>query len=500
MAAAVHEEPEPPNDNDIFSGEKRMKKRLLSLLLVCALTAGNVMPVYAVPDVPSGTEAETEDNEDKGGEGVDAPSPSVVDEENPDESSVSTVEGSDQELSDDESLEDESSEDETIAESLAEDEDSLILVGSEPKKGSEDEDFDEEDYIEHPTGYIDNPYEQIAESIGASYDEEIPLLGASEMESRYITDNLPSLRDQSSYGTCWSFSTMALAEIYALKTGMISDSSEADLSELHLAHFMYNTIPDPLGGTNGDGVERVDNDYLNNGGSLEYSSNVLASWLGVVDEETVPYSTASDVIANGIPAEKAYMMDTLHLTDCKKVLIKEDPDYVKELIKENGAVSISMYIYNSVASASSAKAYSKVNNCYYDNNHTSTNHAVTIVGWDDEFSKENFAKTPAGDGAWLIRNSWTTGGFDENQSMYGYFWLSYYDTSIKDNAYSLEFDSADNFDNNYQYDGCPTRLSPTSGITANVFTAHGNDVGETIEAVAFDSTSANFNGSIIFSM
>lgn len=37
-----------------------------------------------------------------------------------------------------------------------------------------------------------------------------------------------------------------------------------------------------------------------------------------------------------------------------------------------------------------------------------TNHAVTIVGWDDNYPKENFAadNPPQGDGAWIIRNSW----------------------------------------------------------------------------------------------
>ncbi len=83
----------------------------------------------------------------------------------------------------------------------------------------------------------------------------------------------------------------------------------------------------------------------------------------------------------------------------------------------------------------------------YDENET-PNHAVTIVGWDDDYSADNFenaaGKKPEGNGAWLVKNSWGSdtedfpncqaqrafGIEDENGNHTGYFWLSYYDRSI----------------------------------------------------------------------
>ena len=36
------------------------------------------------------------------------------------------------------------------------------------------------------------------------------------------------------------------------------------------------------------------------------------------------------------------------------------------------------------------------------------NHAVVIVGWDDNYDKSNFLQKPKNNGAFLVRNSWGT--------------------------------------------------------------------------------------------
>ena len=57
------------------------------------------------------------------------------------------------------------------------------------------------------------------------------------------------------------------------------------------------------------------------------------------------------------------------------------------------------------------------------------NHAICVVGWDDNYSKDNFNSKPAGDGAFLIKNSWG--------STQSYFYISYYDTVLFKVGYDI---------------------------------------------------------------
>lgn len=296
---------------------------------------------------------------------------------------------------------------------------------------------------------------------------------------------LPSLRSQSPYGTCWAHASVFGAEMAAIKAGRADEN--VDYSELQLSYFYYNPVVDPLGGTVGDTVITNNKNYLNYGGNTWRAATVMAQWVGIADETTVPYSLAEDVISYGLDAKYATGYDVAHLENAY-MFNAEDRDAIKKRIYDGNGMAI--------AYCDDDMYYNETYNSYYCPTKNTTNHAVAVVGWDDNFPSSNFGSNVSeGDGAWLIRNSWTT---RTQESHYGYFWLSYYDKSLGDFV-SCDFAVGDNYDNNYQYDGgLVTRYYGFYDDTtfANVFTSKDDGNGEVLRAVSFEAHNSNVNYTI----
>jgi PKD repeat protein len=125
--------------------------------------------------------------------------------------------------------------------------------------------------------------------------------------------------------------------------------------------------------------------------------------------------------------------------------------------------------------------YNSSSKAYYYNSTSYSNHAVTIVGWDDTYSRTNFNQAAPGDGAFIIKNSWDT-SFGDN----GYFYLSYYDSKVGKDLTAFTGESAANYNHIYQYDPLGWIQSFGYGSdtawAANVFTASSK---ESLEAVGF---------------
>ncbi len=328
------------------------------------------------------------------------------------------------------------------------------------------------------------PIENQVKSVTRDADYAAPL--QASLEDRYNPldegfEALPAVRNQSPYGACWAFTSLGMGEIEAWKQGL-----DRDLSELHLSYFSYHSAVDPLGGLRGDSNSCLGDNFMQVGGNLFFSGMVLANWSGAADEALVPYSQSGQVIAQGLDQGLAYE-DIMHLQGAYKLSLAEDEKLVKQFIKKNGSVGISYGHYDDPA------YYNPGSHAYYCSTPDYANHAVLVVGWDDNFPAENFATRPAGNGAWLIRNSWGGSGYNR----YGYFWLSYYDRTLDDEAYVFEFEDAGNYDHNYQYDGSMmTRDVPLGekGRVANVFIPRvSNGKGELLKAVSFYTGSPNTN-------
>lgn len=325
----------------------------------------------------------------------------------------------------------------------------------------------------------------------AVYSESTKAQGTDlyKAANSYRNKNLPAVRNQNPYGTCWAFTSVGLAEADLRSDGI----NNIDLSELHLAYFNYNAVLDPLGGLQGDKnyVDGKRYNYLTLGGDMAQALYTFASWKGVAAEDKVSYSMAKTSLSTGVSASYCYD-DLAHLKNAYLINIKENPEGVKDMVKKHGAVGINY--------CDSNLYYYEDKNCYYSGKNTSSNHAVMIVGWDDSFSKNNFTgkEKPKSNGAWLIRNSW---GKDANCHA-GYFWMSYEEPSISTNAYAFDFvyqGKEGFYDNNYQYDGSFANsyiMYGRNNVTyGNVFIAgSGSDI-EILKAVGvrFCDSQVNYN-------
>lgn len=332
-------------------------------------------------------------------------------------------------------------------------------------------------------GHMEVPGMLPPESI---YEGPDVVQGTSSIPTAYDSrdyGNVTAIKDQNPYGTCWSFATMAVMESSLLSQGIYED---VDLSEYHLIYYSFNGVTDdPLGGTSNDSITYSHDmaTALETGGNATVAYHALANWVGAVEEDMVPYPTVTGSVES-LPGttESAYLNNVVHLQQAY-IMNKSDTAAIKQFIMDYGAVTASFF-YN---------ANFLNDDAYYTNHYTGSNHAITLVGWDDNYSKNNFRTQPSKNGAWLVKNSWDTWFGDG-----GYFWLSYEDTSLQDTFCAFVAESADNYDNNYQYDGSylNSNYTFTEAKVANVFQAKAGTWGETLDAVAFETTSVNLNYSV----
>ena len=285
---------------------------------------------------------------------------------------------------------------------------------------------------------------------------------------------LPAVRDQGNYGICWIFSSLACVEADLIHDG--AATTGIDLSELHLAYYTFHNFTDEKGLNTGDTVNTNDADYLQIAGNAYRAQYPLTNMLGPVNESEAPYSSAPTYS----PGTTKGRNGSIQVTGAYFYDILNDRDAVKEAIMNHGAVS-AVYTMNT-------SYYSSTNYSYYvPTKPQNTNHVIAIVGWDDNFSKNNFISgTPEGNGAWLVRNSWGVNGYDYR----GYFWMSYYDQSLSSSAVAFDAQPT-RYDHIYAYDNCPDYYGLYAEQGQVVTQTFYVDGGEEIKAIGFFTMDSN---------
>lgn len=284
-------------------------------------------------------------------------------------------------------------------------------------------------------------------------------------ENGFVTD----VKNQQDSGNCWAFAALASLETCVLKasnkTFNFSVENMKNLIEMYSAY----------------GWKMETNEGGYNGMPMGY----LASWLGPVNATLDPFDdkgTLSPLLDSEMHIQNIYVLPAR--------TSYTDNDAIKEAILKYGGLYASYY--------HSAGYLNSKTNAYYDPYTGNGNHAITVVGWDDNYSKNNFYTTPAGDGAFIVKNSWGSSWGDN-----GYFYISYYDRVLfavnKDNqAFTYILNDTVRYTKNYQYDVAGmTDYLITGKKTVwykNIYNATGNEV---IAAVStFFNTTVDYEISI----
>ncbi len=257
------------------------------------------------------------------------------------------------------------------------------------------------------------------------------------------------VRDQGYAGTCWAFAS------YGSMEGCMRPSDTTDLSEMNMANRHGFDVPKDWGG------------------NRDMATAFLARWDGPVMESDDPYLDTRQVSPNTFP-QYGHMQDAIWLPPRSS---STDNDIVKHCILTYGPVAGDFFYNPDNYTSSTSSIYSDAVN--------EGNHAVTFVGWDDNYSRTNFKAAsgmPPGDGAFLFRNSWS-----DDWGQAGYAWISYYDRNLLQWAWCYPpLQPEANYRHIYQYD----RLGWTRNFGYDSDTAYAAAIfpavaTEQIESVAF---------------
>ncbi len=317
---------------------------------------------------------------------------------------------------------------------------------------------------------------------GCAAKEELPPLPEkySLMEENRVTVS----KNQRKSGMCAAFAAVNICES-ALITDGLAKADDIDLSEGHTFYYLYHFADEKDPGAAEDRIylsgSRRDslNMMFNVGANPAVILNAFANGAGPADESIVWFNT-DDMRKSAEMMYEAHMngsadkftgdylvTGTYSYGAAGDIYEQSSIEDIKRAILSDGAVLAAM--------CAETGAYSVYEGgiAYYSHDKAdgdiTPNHITSIIGWDDNFPRENFGSDqPAGNGAWLIQDSQ---GPDFGND--GCYWMSY-DEALMGFA-GVDLRPRSDYGDILYYDSLnmnDTIKSPKGDtVTANVFSA-----------------------------
>ena len=215
-----------------------------------------------------------------------------------------------------------------------------------------------------------------------------------------------TMNNQGELGTCYSFSWIG-----AVENRLLAQDKSEDLSEWAY----YKSFTEK---------------YMN--GNRTNSTAAAANlYTAFVPESAAPYPGLDEPyeVDKDIEKQSSYLIsDVYYVTGNGDDSMEYIQERAKQFLTDGYALTCSVYYDDGKLEYTDDRTGSwYVRNDDEKVKFRPANHSVLIVGWDDNYSKDNFIVKPPGDGAWLVKNSW--GIFSGDM---GYYWLSYYDDMLPD--------------------------------------------------------------------